>query len=149
LLDFFPQDYLSWSIRQHRWMRGDWQIIDWLFPTVPDATNKPTNNPISSVNRWKIFDNLRRALLPIALMIFLISAWLMTPIPVLLTSFAIITIFMPILCHFISSLANPRSIIKTSKELKNGLLRSVVTMALIPHLAAVSLDALCRAFFRK
>src|SRR5881398_1277897 len=30
LLDVFPSSYIAWWNRQHRWIRGDWQIIDWL-----------------------------------------------------------------------------------------------------------------------
>ena len=36
LFDEFPADYISYSRRQHRWIRGDWQIADWIFPRVPD-----------------------------------------------------------------------------------------------------------------
>ena len=35
LYDEFPQDYLSYTRRQHRWIRGDWQIADWILPRVP------------------------------------------------------------------------------------------------------------------
>ena len=35
LLDVFPSSYIAWWHRQHRWIRGDWQIIDWLKPRVP------------------------------------------------------------------------------------------------------------------
>jgi hypothetical protein len=35
LLDVFPSSYIAWWNRQHRWIRGDWQIIDWLKPRVP------------------------------------------------------------------------------------------------------------------
>ena len=37
LYDEFPQDYLSYIKRQHRWIRGDWQIADWIMPRVPQA----------------------------------------------------------------------------------------------------------------
>ena len=37
LYDEFPQDYLSYARRQHRWIRGDWQIADWILPRVPSA----------------------------------------------------------------------------------------------------------------
>jgi hypothetical protein len=37
LLDTYPDDYTAWWHRQHRWIRGDWQIIDWLKPRVRPA----------------------------------------------------------------------------------------------------------------
>ena len=78
LSDVFPQDYYAWSKRQHRWMRGDWQIIDWIFAKVPCGDNTKISNPLSFINRWKIFDNLRRSLMPISMILLLISAFLMS-----------------------------------------------------------------------
>ena len=64
LFDEFPQGYLSYTGRQHRWIRGDWQIAGWIFPRVPLPGGGRGPNPLSWFNRWKIFDNLRRSLLP-------------------------------------------------------------------------------------
>lgn len=49
--DGFPYNYIAYSKRNHRWYRGDMQIVSWLF-------NK--KSPINLLSRWKIFDNLRR-----------------------------------------------------------------------------------------
>ena len=35
LVDDYPSSVLSHARRQHRWVRGDWQILFWLFPFVP------------------------------------------------------------------------------------------------------------------
>ena len=67
LLDVFPSSYIAWWNRQHRWIRGDWQIIDWLKPRVPVGGGRIEPNPLSISNRWKIFDNLRRSLVPPAM----------------------------------------------------------------------------------
>ena len=48
--------------RQHRWVRGDWQILWWLFPFVPSRTGLQRNR-LPLVSRWKILDNLRRSLM--------------------------------------------------------------------------------------
>jgi cyclic beta-1,2-glucan synthetase len=37
LFEEFPYDYTSYSKRQHRWIRGDWQIASWILPHVPAA----------------------------------------------------------------------------------------------------------------
>ena len=47
LFDEFPADYISYSRRQHRWIRGDWQIADWIFPRVPDRNHQRVSNPLS------------------------------------------------------------------------------------------------------
>src|SRR5262249_22997002 len=39
LFDHFPDNYFFWTNRQHRWMRGDWQIIDWLGSSTPTGKN--------------------------------------------------------------------------------------------------------------
>ncbi len=44
LLDDFPERYHAYALREHRWARGDWQILPWLFPRVPvaDAPARPS-----------------------------------------------------------------------------------------------------------
>ncbi len=42
LFEQFPYDYTSYSKRQHRWIRGDWQIASWILPRVPAATGRGT-----------------------------------------------------------------------------------------------------------
>jgi cyclic beta-1,2-glucan synthetase len=81
LLDEFPARYLAYARREHRWTRGDWQILDWLFPTVPGPDGRRQRNPLSAVERWKVFDNLRRSLLPPALVILLVLGWTVLPGP--------------------------------------------------------------------
>ena len=60
--------------RRHRWIRGDWQLIGWLFSRVPGPGGR-RRNPLSSLHRWKLFDNLRRSLLPVAATVLLLMAW--------------------------------------------------------------------------
>jgi hypothetical protein len=40
LFDDYPSDYDTYSKRQHRWTRGDWQIAPWLWPMVPGLDGK-------------------------------------------------------------------------------------------------------------
>ncbi|HBQ64636.1 MAG TPA: hypothetical protein DD727_06890, partial [Clostridiales bacterium] len=63
LVDATPSKYSSHMLRQHRWIRGDWQLLPYLFPFIRlrDGTRVP--NPLSGLSRWKILDNLRRSLL--------------------------------------------------------------------------------------
>lgn len=64
LSDGFPGSILSYSERQHRWIRGDWQTIPWLLPRVRNEAGGWERNPISALSKWKILENLRRSLLP-------------------------------------------------------------------------------------
>lgn len=65
--------------RRHRWIRGDWQIAQWLLPRVPGADATRAANPLSGLSKWKIFDNLRRSLVPAALMLLLLGFWIFLP----------------------------------------------------------------------
>jgi hypothetical protein len=56
-------------------MRGDWQLTPWLTPRVPRAHGRKEPNCLSSLSRWKVLDNLRRSLVPIALLIWLLVGW--------------------------------------------------------------------------
>lgn len=53
LIDGYPAKYNSFMMRLHRWTRGDWQLLKWIFG----------KNPLSKLSKWKMFDNLRRSLL--------------------------------------------------------------------------------------
>lgn len=69
LYESSPSDYLTDVKRRFRWIRGDWQLIAWLFPRVPDGSGGYNTNPLSALAKWKIFDNLRRSLVSLSLMI--------------------------------------------------------------------------------
>ena len=72
LIDDYPSHFSAYSRRKHRWVRGDWQIMRWMFSRVPDFNGSMIPNPISLISQWKIFDNLRRSLLePNTLLLFL------------------------------------------------------------------------------
>ena len=65
LTDGFPFKVSSYFSRLHRWTRGDWQVLPWLFKKVPTGSGGTEVNPLSPLSKWKIFDNLRRSLVPI------------------------------------------------------------------------------------
>jgi cyclic beta-1,2-glucan synthetase len=60
--------------RVHRWMRGDWQLLPVFL--------QPGQYPLSAINRWKIFDNLRRSLVApasLALLVLTLCSSVMSP----------------------------------------------------------------------
>ncbi len=73
----FPPDYASHISRLHRWVRGDWQLLPWLFPRVPGEGKKSLPNHFSPINFWKVLDNLRRSLLEPTSLGLLIAGWLL------------------------------------------------------------------------
>jgi hypothetical protein len=74
LVESEPSQVIADAHRQHRWVRGDWQIVGWLLPRVPGPDGRWVRNPLGGLARWMIFDNLRRSLVPAALFLALVSA---------------------------------------------------------------------------
>ena len=107
LLDVFPNSYIAWWSRQHRWIRGDWQIIDWLKSCVPVGGGRMEPNPLSVFNRWKIFDNLRRSLVPPAIIALLLVGWFCTPAPMLWSAIIAGLMLWPVLNAFLALLFHP------------------------------------------
>jgi cyclic beta-1,2-glucan synthetase len=50
----FPSHVEVAASRQHRWARGDWQLLPWIFG--------PRGKDMPMIGRWKMIDNLRRSL---------------------------------------------------------------------------------------
>jgi cyclic beta-1,2-glucan synthetase len=78
VVDDYPASVLAHARRQHRWARGDWQILFWLFPWIPTRGGLERNR-LPIISRWKILDNLRRTLVAPATVLFLALAWLVLP----------------------------------------------------------------------
>ena len=78
LVDDFPSSVLAHARRQHRWVRGDWQILLAMLPLVPSGRGLERNR-LPLISRWKIFDNLRRSLVAPALLALLACAWTWLP----------------------------------------------------------------------
>ena len=63
VVEDFPARQEVDAARQHRWARGDWQLLPWITGC------RQTAGGITAVGRWKMLDNLRRSLMaPMALM---------------------------------------------------------------------------------
>ncbi len=75
LFDEYPSRYSTAMQRQHRWTRGDWQLLPFLFARGESA------GAVSALSRWKIFDNLRRSLVPVAMTAWLVAGWTVLPGP--------------------------------------------------------------------
>lgn len=55
LTDSFPSDVLSYFQRMHRWVRGDWQNLPWLFRR---------GKKLALIDRFRLFDSVRRSAMP-------------------------------------------------------------------------------------
>lgn len=66
VIEEYPARYAVAAARQHRWTRGDWQLLPWVLGAHPSIT---------PLGRWKMFDNLRRSLVAPAVLAGLALCW--------------------------------------------------------------------------
>lgn len=149
--DSFPEDYFSWAKRQHRWIRGDLQIADWLLPMIPSKSGVREANPLSAMSRWKVFDNLRRAFMPIAIILFLLSGWFYSPLATVTTLLGTFVLFTPWLLTLANKILHYtfRATQMIIEELSITFLRSVIQVAVLPYDAYNSFDAWIRVVYRR
>jgi cyclic beta-1,2-glucan glucanotransferase len=93
VIDDYPSTYESYSKRKNRWVRGDWQLLYWLLPRVPNGEGRWAPNPLSLLSRWKILDNLRRSLVEAALPLCLMLGWMFAPGDSLRMTAAVVCVF--------------------------------------------------------
>lgn len=157
LLDDYPAHYDAYAMRQHRWTRGDWQIAGHLLPRVRDARGNKQPNQVPLIGRWKIFDNLRRSLLALAMLLLLISGWTVLPgNPSWWTVFAVLVVAFPIYAHVTAGLLlHPRGIAWTSHfwsmwgDLRTHTGQVALSVSFLAHQASLMSDAISRTIYRK
>src|SRR5581483_6094385 len=105
LLEDYPTGLDAYTQRQNRWTRGDWQIAEWLLPSVPTKSGKRAPNDLTLIERWKIFDNLRRSLVPPAIILLLLAGWTILPgSSWVWTLLALVALFFPLERSVLASL---------------------------------------------
>ena len=156
VIDDYPSHYSANVRRKHRWMRGDWQIVEWLFSRVPDESGCKVPNPISGVSRWKILDNLRRSLLEPSIFALLLLGWTVLPgSPLDWTLVAVAILALPPFVQFLFALS--RAVVLRSRgalaDALSGLATNAASMGLtltfLAHNALVCGDAIFRTFYRR
>ncbi len=141
LIEDMPPNYLVHARRQHRWMRGDWQLLPWLF-----------SRRLSAISRWKILDNLRRSLVACSLLVWFLFGWLVQPLsPGAWTIAGVLVLAIPVLTGFWTALRrrlNRQSARQTEASLKNSFLRWLLTLAFLPYEVQIAADAIVQTLVR-
>ncbi len=157
LTEDYPSHFSAHNKRKHRWVRGDWQILRWLLPRVPDYYCRLVPNPIALISQWKILDNLRRSLFDPSLLLLLLGSWLLLPgAPRYWTLAAVAVLFLPVYCDFLFSLLRfPRRrhaigpwIRDTLRAFANGHAIALFGLIFLLHQALLSIDAIARSILR-
>ncbi len=162
LIEEHPASYTMEASRRHRWIRGDWQLAGWLLPRVPGPAGrngvkaKRQPNPLSALSVWKLFDNLRRSLVPPALLALLVGGWLLAPGPALFWILLVAAVvFLPtLLGTAIEVIRKPGDrdwmvhLILTGKSAMRPLALALLTLVFLPYETLICLDALLRSGVR-
>ncbi len=155
LFESYPARYGADVKRRHRWIRGDWQLLPWLLPWAPTAHDGWRRNALTALSRWKILDNLRRSLVPVALLVLLIVGWLLIG-TVLSWTLAVLSMVLlpPLLAALLELVQKPREV-QLDQHLRAGfqaglqhLARMALGLAWLPHEALYHLDAIVRTLWR-
>jgi cyclic beta-1,2-glucan synthetase len=77
VVEEFPSRYYVAAARQHRWARGDWQLLPWIFGRGRNSNSEHDRSAIPFVGRWKMLDNLRRTFSAPAIYLALLAGWML------------------------------------------------------------------------
>ena len=156
LIDDYPSHLNAYNRRKHRWVRGDWQIAQWMFPRVPDETGRMVPSPVSSLSRWQIFDNLRRSLVEPFTFLLLVAGWLGLPGgPLYWTTVSIALLLFPIVVQFGFGVGRslihhrPGALHETVDGSCKALFIALLNLVFLPHQTLLCLDAIFRALVRQ
>ena len=151
LFEDYPSAYFAEVSRRYRWTRGDWQIASWLGRRVPGGDGRRMGNPISWLSQWKILDNLRRSLVPVALLALLLGGWALPGAAGFATLVVAAIGVLPGLLAAGAELARrPSELLwhhharEIARTLARQLVREVFALACLPYDAFISVVAIVR-----
>ncbi|WP_432558805.1 GH36-type glycosyl hydrolase domain-containing protein [Granulicoccus sp. GXG6511] len=149
VVEEYPTAYEVAAARNHRWLRGDWQLLPWLL----GARGKG----LTGLGRWKMLDNLRRSIVPIFTVAGTLLAAAFLPWPALLAWMVVLLLIHlvpPTLPLWRRLLLNRKGITRASQaralaeDTRIALALTALNITLIAHEAQQSLDAILRTLGR-
>ena len=155
VVDDYPGNVLAHARRQHRWVRGDWQILRWLLPLVPTRAGLERNR-LPLVAQWKILDNLRRSLLPPALLVLIVAGLTVLPgAPAAWILLALAVLGLPLVSCGRLVLEGPRPqqplasfARELGQEVETALAQALIGLAFLPHYAFEAVHAIVLTLVR-
>jgi cyclic beta-1,2-glucan synthetase len=159
LYEDHPSHYLDDIKRRHRWIRGDWQLTGWLGRHPPTGDIEPggqTATPLLLLSRWKLLDNLRRSLFPIALTALLLVGWTQPATAWVWTLGAVALLLIPMIGDVIRELLGKpderplgQHLACTSRDLVGRTGQLGFQLGCLPYEAYIHLDAILRTLWRR
>ena len=156
VVEEYPTRYDVAAARQHRWVRGDWQLLPWILWNGKYSKGRKGRRSIPLTGRWKMIDNLRRSLSAPAAFLALLGGWTLPfTAAALWTGFILVTIALPSLIPFFTGIfPRQRKISKRShiravgKDLYLALSQIGFHFTFLAHQAWLMTDAIARTLFR-
>jgi hypothetical protein len=147
----FVSTFFAASRRTHRWQRGDWQQIPWLFPKIRNAAGVRVENTLSLFGRWKLMQNIMRLLFPISAILCFVAGWATSGRPGLWTLSLLAIVWLPPLFGLL--LGAIRSVLSMEFGAMLRGLWAAVSMRIGGfifgvHHARIAFDAVVRASYR-
>ena len=147
LFEEFPSHTEVAASRSHRWARGDWQLLPWIFGSLGKG--------MPLIGRWKMLDNLRRTLSAPAAFLTLLAAWAIPDAPfVILIGMVLIAMAFPTFeaiaggMKFRSNIPLRNQLRVTAENVLVGLSNSLVTLTLLVQQAWLMTDAIVSTLVR-
>jgi cyclic beta-1,2-glucan synthetase len=144
----FPIRYEVEASRQHRWARGDWQLLPFIFGA---------KSGVSVLSRFKMLDNLRRSLTPAWWILASLLGWCLLG-PAHAAAWQMILIATMFVGPFLSAIRGviprqigvaPDSHARAVAEDFTGMMAQVaLSIAFMAHCAGIMLDAVVRSLHR-
>lgn len=156
LLEDHPATYTADARRRHRWVRGDWQIARWLWPKVPSRTQRSITNTLSLLSRWMVCDNLRRSLIPLAMVLGLGYGWVVFPRETFSWTFSMLGLFiLPDLARTLRSMMTKSRSVTWFDHLRHASRAefrawcvTFLEVVCLPYEACMNIDAILRTLWR-
>jgi cyclic beta-1,2-glucan synthetase len=150
-----PSTYAADMSRRRRWIRGDWQLAGWLWRRVPGPGGTRLANPLSVLSQWKLFDNLRRSLMPAALTLLLVLGWTLLPAAWIATAAVVAILALPAASAWLMDLLRKpdevlarQHLAASAADAGRQAAQVVLAIAFLPYEACVNLDAIARTAWR-
>ncbi|MHB8397999.1 MAG: glucoamylase family protein, partial [Candidatus Limnocylindrales bacterium] len=156
MFDEFPSNYLVSAARQHRWARGDWQLLPWILGRARDAGGRPSQRSMPGIDRWKMLDNLRRTMSAPLTLATLLAAWTLPSVPAgLWTAFVLVSLGIPFAVPVLAGLLPRRHGISRRSHLRAvgadialAAAQAGLGIVLLAHQAWLMADAIGRTLNR-
>src|SRR5258706_7153845 len=121
-----------------------------MLSRVPSAQGGWERNPLSLINRWRIFDNLRRSLVPSTSLALLLFGWLASKAPGVWSLVVGLAVAIPAVAPLFDRFARYlQGSVQGWRGAFDEIIRAGVLLAFLPHQAWLSLDAIFRVRDRR